>query len=83
MSTGLKVTLVAVIALLVAGWADAPLTQTKPEYRVVCVNPEVDDRCEILNSNDIKVDEVNFEIASENNMMSDESQVKLWVEGKK
>ena len=82
MKTGLKVTAVAIIALLVVGWADAPLTEEKPEYRVSCENPEINDQCDILNSDDLKVDHVSFEIAIANNMMSDPEQIKEWVEGK-
>jgi TolA-binding protein len=73
-----------IFALAVAGWADAPSTKDKPEYTVVCGSSsnDITTMCDIVNSDGIKVDGVDMEIASENNFFSKPENVKAWVEGK-
>jgi hypothetical protein len=72
---------IGIFALAVAGWVDAPLTKDKPEYTVVCGSSnDIITMCDIVNSNGIKVDGVDMEIASENDFFSKPENVKLWVE---
>jgi hypothetical protein len=67
--------------LAVAGWVDAPSTKDKPEYTVVCGSSnDITTMCDIVNSDGIKVDGVDMEIASENDFFSKPENVKLWVE---